>query len=311
MIYTLTLNPALDLELTTPELRFDDVLRASAQRMDFGGKGFNVSHGLNALGTRNVAMGLVGGNTGNSLKSGLEGLGISTDFVQIAGETRTNISIFNENRSHHLKINEVGPTIQPTELEALREKVRQAVRPKDWWVLAGSLPPGISPEFYAELVGLVQQAGARALVDTSGEALQFACQAGAFLVKPNQSEAEELLQRKINTRADAYQAVLDIYKLGVKVVVLSLAEHGAVAYDGTILWSVLSPTVSPRSPIGAGDALVAGLVWGYGRRYELQTSLQWGVACGTASASHAGPGIGTRDEIAALVQQVKPTQITL
>src|SRR4051794_19429177 len=124
MIYTVTLNPALDRELTVPALVFDDVLRASATRVDCGGKGFNVGRMLGALGAESVALGFAGGHTGSMLRDGLAALGIATDFVWVAGETRTNISIVTTRYDRHIKVNEPGPTISPNEQAELRAQVR-------------------------------------------------------------------------------------------------------------------------------------------------------------------------------------------
>ncbi|MBC8333458.1 MAG: 1-phosphofructokinase, partial [Anaerolineae bacterium] len=170
-IYTLTLNPAIDRELTVPAIEFGSVLRASAWQVDFGGKGFNVSRMLKSLGTVSTALGFAGGKSGELLKDGLEALGIGTDFVWVDGETRTNVSIVTEAHDRYVKVNEPGPTISTSEQQALIEKVHQLSQPDDWWVLAGSLPPGIASDFYAHLIEIIQNTGARALLDTSGEAL--------------------------------------------------------------------------------------------------------------------------------------------
>ncbi len=145
MIYTLTLNPALDRELTVPALALDTVLRASESRVDCGGKGFNVSRMLASLGAQSVALGFAGGHTGAMLRDGLAALGIATDFVWITGETRTNVSIIVGDEGHHIKVNEAGPTVSADELAALAQRVRELARAGDWWVLAGSLPPGCPP----------------------------------------------------------------------------------------------------------------------------------------------------------------------
>src|SRR3954452_5122069 len=135
MIYTVTLNPALDRELTVPALVFDDVLRATETRVDCGGKGFNVARMLAALGAESVALGFAGGHTGAMLQDGLAALGIATDFVWIAGETRTNISIVTTDYDRHIKVNEAGPTISASEQAALVQRVRERVRSGDLWVL--------------------------------------------------------------------------------------------------------------------------------------------------------------------------------
>lgn len=112
-LYTITLNPGLDRTLTVPKLHENSVLRASISRLDWGGKGFNVARALQAMGTKSVAMGLVGGFTGQMLTQGLNQLGISTDFIQIAGESRTNTVIEEAESGRYIKVNEPGPQLKP------------------------------------------------------------------------------------------------------------------------------------------------------------------------------------------------------
>ena len=124
MIYTLTLNPAIDRELLVPEIKFDTVLRASKWQVDFGGKGFNVSRLLVGFETISTALGFVGGDSGKTLESGLQSLGIETDFVWVDGETRTNVSIRSEAETTYIKVNEPGPIISVEYIQALLEQVK-------------------------------------------------------------------------------------------------------------------------------------------------------------------------------------------
>ena len=192
MIYTLTLNPAVDRELTVPDIAYDSVLRASKSQVDFGGKGFNVSRLLKGLRTPSTAVGFLGGKAGEILQDGLRALEIGTDFVWISGETRTNISIVTPAGGHYIKVNEKGPTIEPEKQTELLKKVETLARPGDWWVLAGSLPPGVPDDFYAQIIRLLNQNGAKTLLDTSGKPLRLGCQEKPYLVKPNTEEARTL-----------------------------------------------------------------------------------------------------------------------
>jgi fructose-1-phosphate kinase PfkB-like protein len=152
MIYTLTLNPAIDRELTVEEIEYDKVLSALETRIDFGGKGFNVSRMLKSLGTSSVAVGFVGGNTGRRLQNGLHALGIDSDFVWVESETRTNISVVTQVHDHYLKVNEKGPLVDETKQDELLDKIDSIAQAGDWWVLAGSLPRG-GRSFYARIIG--------------------------------------------------------------------------------------------------------------------------------------------------------------
>jgi len=301
MLYSVTLNPAVDRELTVPEIAFDEVLRASASRVDYGGKGFNVSRMWSALGAASVALGVAGGRSGQLLAEGLAGLGIATDFLWIPGETRTNVSIVAADHSRYIKVNEAGPAIDAPAYQALLDKVAGLARPGDWWVLAGSLPPGAPATAYADLIRIIQTAGGHAVLDASGEALAHGCQAGPRLVKPNAVEAEALTGRPVETMDDALAAAREIRTWGVGAVVISMGAAGAVMAAETGVWQASPPPIRERNPIGAGDSMVAGLVWRLSQGARPEDALRWGMACGAATAATSGTGMGSLEEITALV----------
>jgi 1-phosphofructokinase family hexose kinase len=304
MIYTMTLNPAVDRELTVPQIEFDSVLRADQYRVDYGGKGFNVSRLLKSLGTSSVALGFAGGRSGELLRDGLQSLGIDTDFIWIEGETRTNVSIVSTSQNRYVKANEPGPTISPTETEELLEKVRSLSRPGDWWVLAGSLPPGVPATIYADIIQIVQSGGARVILDTSGEALIHGCHAGPYLVKPNAFEAHKLTGLPVDSLDQIIAAAQAVREVGTQVVVVSMGKDGAMLVEDERVWIAKSPKIEERNPIGAGDSMVGGLVWGLNAGLELHDALCWGVACGAAAASLSGTGVGSRDLVESLHARV-------
>ncbi len=308
MIYTVTLNPALDRELTVPALQFDAVLRASALRVDFGGKGFNVSRALAALGAESVALGFVGGLTGRRIAEGLAGLGIATDFVEIAGETRTNVSIVSQTETHHLKVNEAGPTIAPAEVAALLEKIAALATPGDWWVLSGSLPPGAPVSIYADIIKQVQAAGGQAIVDTSGPPLADACRAAPYLAKPNAVEAGELTGLPVDSPEQVRAAARQMQALGVPHVLVSLGKDGALLCAGDDIWLAAPPPIEERNPIGAGDASVAGLVYGLSRGMDWPSALRWSMGSGAATASLPGTAVGSGELVAELAEGVRVTR---
>ena len=305
MIYTVTLNPALDRELAVPAIEFDAVLRASALRVDYGGKGFNVSRALASLGSETVAVGLVGGPTGQRIADGLAGLGIATDFVQISGETRTNVSIVSDSEAHHIKVNEAGPTISAAETQALLAKVDELAGSGDWWVLSGSLPPGMEPSVYAELVQIVQNAGGRAVLDTSGAPLRHACEVAPYLAKPNAFEASELTGLPVDTTEEVAAVARNIAEMGVPNVLISLGKDGALLYNGRETWLATPPKIAEANPIGAGDSSVAGLVYGLSQGLDWPDVLRWSMGCGAAAASLPGTGVGSRDLVAQMADQVR------
>jgi len=331
VIVTVTPNPGLDRTLTVPRIVFNEMVRATKSRLDWGGKGFNVSRALQALGedrrvgAESVAMGFVGGATGQMLERGLRDLGIATDFVHIAGETRTNTVITSADAGQHvryIKVNEAGPTVRAEELAAFLDRVRERVRPGDFWVLSGSLPPGVPPDFYAPIITLVQERGARALLDSSGEPLRLGCTVSPYLVKPNAVEAEEMTGREVRSqllvlndyaklpgRACPFPGLPDatdfFLRQGIELVALSLGADGLLlASKQRAVWA-RPPRVQARNPVGAGDALLAGIAWALDHGLPLEEMARWGVATGTAAAMREGVSAGTRAKVEALYKQVQ------
>lgn len=297
MIYTLTLNPALDIEYTVNRLDFDEVLRASTVRINYGGKGFNVSRMLASLGGSSVALGFIGGETGRTIQNGLSVAGIETAFVEVSEETRTNVSIVSETERHYIKVNEPGPTISAREVAALMEMIDGKVHPGDWWVLAGSLPPGVTDDLYASIIRKVQQGGAFALLDTSGSSLRAGILANPYLIKPNLKEVGDIIKREVQSLVEMEAALSELHASGVKMVLVSAGKQGALLSDGNNHWVRQAPVIQERNPIGAGDAMVAGLVWRLSQNDDPQNALAWAIACGTAAASLPGTDMPAKAQV--------------
>lgn len=297
MIYTVTLNPNLDRTLTVPEIIDNEVLRATQVQLDWGGKGLNVSRALKALGGESIVLGFCGGATGAVLTDGLHALGIPTRFIPIANETRTCTVIAEAGSERHIKVNEPGPTTTPDEQAALIKLVAETALPGDYWTLNGSLPPGVPAGFYAGLIELIRSHAARVCLDTSGEALKLGCAACPFLVKPNRAEAAAATGITIRSAADAQRAADVFLQQGVQWVALSLGEEGLLlAARGESVWAK-PPKVTIQGPTGAGDALLAGLLWAFEQSLPVEEVARWGVACGTATAMLPGTGVGSRSEV--------------
>ena len=305
MIYTLTLNPAIDRELTVEEIEYNKVLSAMEARVDLGGKGFNVSRMLMSLGTPSVAVGYVGGNTGRRLQNGLHALGIDSDFVWVESETRTNISIVTQVHDRYIKVNEKGPLVDEAKQAELLDKIDSIARAGDWWVLAGSLPPGVDETFYARIIKVLADRQAIAILDTTGEALRLGCLEKPFLIKPNGEEIQALTGLPVDTPAQVATAATELRKMGAQNVVISLGKSGALLQTAEATWMVHPPVVKEKNPIGAGDAMVGGLVWALAQDIPLQEALSWGVASGAAAASLSGTDVGSLELITELRSQVR------
>ena len=305
MIFTVTLNPAVDRELTVDSIAFDTVLRASDWQVDCGGKGFNVARMLKSLGVASTALGFAAGKTGELLDTRLQALGVETDFTWVEGETRTNVSIVSSENGRYVKVNEPGPTIAEEHLVRLKEKIHACARSGDWWVVAGSLPPGVPAEFYGEIIEIIHSAGAKVFLDTSSEALRRSCSAGPLLVKPNAEEAHELTGLPVSDTREIAEAGAAIRALGPANVIVSLGKDGALLVNGRDVWKASSPEIIEKNPIGAGDSMVAGMIWGLSEGAELSEALRRGIACGAATASCNGTTVGSRSQVEELLQRVQ------
>jgi len=300
MIYTVTLNPAVDRELTVPALDLDTVLRATQQRVDIGGKGFNVSRMIRQLGGKSVALGFVGGNAGKLLSEGLTAQGIETDLDWVTEETRTNTSIVTTSNSHHLKVNESGPRVSSDKLAAFVDKIITVLGNGYWCVMSGSLPPGVPTSFYADLIGRLNPIGVRTILDTSGEALKLGIAAKPFLITPNLDEACE-----ISGQSEPLAAAETLRRCGAENVIITQGSSGATLFEADAQTKIIPPSIKEQNPIGAGDALVGGIVFGLNNGLPLREALNWGVACGTVAASLEGTAFGNLDVIQQMLSQLR------
>jgi 1-phosphofructokinase len=278
MIVTVTLNPSLDRTIEVAALERGRVLRATNARVDPGGKGVNVSRALLANGFASQAVLPCGGDEGLHLVRLLEAEGVPLKAVPIAGHTRSNVTIA-EPDGTVTKINEPGPELSPDELDAVIACLLTTATSAEWVVACGSLPPGLPDQAFADLCKRLVAAGVKVAVDTSGEGLREAAQAGVALLKPNREELAEVVGAPLPTREDVVEAARQLITWGAGAVLASLGAEGAVLVDHDGVLSGGSPVTRPRSSVGAGDALLAGfLAAGARGAGALAVALAWGAA---------------------------------
>lgn len=300
MIVTLTPNPSVDRTVSITDLQRGEVHRATASRIDPGGKGVNISRALTAHKARTLAVLPAGGPEGHLLADLLEEAGIEVDIVPIAGSIRSNLALV-EPDGTTTKINEPGPVLSGSELDALLAGAQATLSERPSWLVgSGSLPPGVSDDLYAGLVRRCRAAGVRVAIDASGPALRYAVAAGPDLIKPNLEELEELVDRPLNTIGDVLTASRDLVDHGVGTVVVSMGGHGAllVAQSGTA--HAGAPVSSPLSTVGAGDALLAGYLYATSTGSNPVDALRTGVAWGTAAVSCPGSRMPSPADVAGI-----------
>jgi 1-phosphofructokinase len=304
VIYTVTLNPALDRTLTVPVLRLGELNRARSVRLDLSGKGINVSRALRVLGVPSRIVAFLGGGTGKAIRDGLAAGGFETAIVEVAGETRQNIAVVDEASGIYTKVNEPGAPASPADLDAMMTLISTAARPGDVWVFCGSLPPGAPADFYAQLIALAQGRGGRAFLDSSGEALRRGLAARPYAIKPNSEEAGEALGWPVISDEDHFAAARQLLSAGPHLACLTRGAKGLVLAQGDAMLAVEPPPVAARSPIGAGDATFAGIVWGVMDGCSPAEIARRAAACGAAAALQDGTGVGEPGMVQRLLSQV-------
>ena len=292
MIITLTPNPSLDRAITIPELRRGEVIRATSSRVDPGGKGVNVARALAAQGADTVAVLPSGGPEGHMMEDLLDQAGVRHATTPVDGSLRMNISVL-EPDGTTTKLNEPGPTLTEQTVAELLAATLASATPGGWVVGCGSLPPGAPVELYATLASSAHAAGLKVAIDSSGEPMTHAVAARPDLIKPNHEELEELVGRRLDTLADVREAAEGLVSDGIETVAVSLGGDGALLVAQDVFVHANATITTPRSTVGAGDCMLAGLLHGLSRGVPpadaLAAAVTWGAAAVTLPGSRV-PG---------------------
>lgn len=304
MILTVTLNAAIDRTVAVPNFRLGRRHRAVESRTVAGGKGINVARALALLGRPVIATGFVGGPSGTRVLEQLHDESVLTDFIEIAAETRVNLAVIDPTSGEQTEINERGPAVSAEETKRLFDRIGYLAGGAKLCVLAGSLPPGAGDDLYARLIDDLRRRGVACVLDAEGEAMLAGTRAGAAMVTPNETEAEELVGQEFADGNDLATGLLEIVRLGAEQAAITRPE-GCVATVGENserrLLEVHTESLEPVSTVGSGDAFVAGYV---AARYEgrgEEECLAYGVACGAESTQHFGAGFVDRSQVERLV----------
>lgn len=257
-VATVTLNPAIDRTISVNGLAPGAVNRAVLVGDRAGGKGVNVAAALAAQGHRTAALGFLGRDNDTIFTRFFASLTVHDAFIRLPGETRTGLKIIDPLRGETTDLNFPGLTPSPSDLAALAQQLDTL--DARWCVLAGSLPPGVPSSFYAEVVARLKARGVRVVVDTSGEALREAAAAAPEILKPNIHELAELVGRELPDETSILAAAAELIGGGVRLVVVSRGGDGASFMTRDEVIHARPPAITVRSTVGAGDAMVAGIV---------------------------------------------------
>ncbi len=303
-IATLTLNPCLDVSYEFPTLVPDQKVRADHTRFDPGGNGINVGRALKRLGVPATNCVLLGGEIGLLVERLLAGELDHLERVRLAGETRINCTVLEKSPRVQYELDGSGPEVPPKALQAVTDHLLSAAQ-GGFGVLTGSLPAGVPTEIYGDLVQALRQHQARAVVDTRGAILNHALTYHPFLIKPNRYELELHCGHKLPTLDAVFAEARHIQEEGVTYVCVSLGGEGAILVGPENSYHAMAPHVPVRSTVGAGDALVGGLMAAFAQGNSPAEALRLGVSCGSGTASKPGTALFQRDDVDRLLPDIK------
>ena len=270
-----------------------------------GGKGVNVARIASIIGERVCCIGFMAGNTGRWIKSQLEKHGVSTNFIEVSGETRTNINIVDRASNLETEILEEGPFIDAAALDKFVLEFESVLDKTKVLVCSGSLPVGMPDDFYGTLIKKAKERNVRVILDTSGKMLIEGMKSLPNIVKPNLRELQKYVGRSLLGINDVVKACREIISSGVKAVVPSMGREGALLVTEDMVLQAVLPPVNAVNSIGSGDALVAGLAAGVVRNYSPDDMLRLGIACALANVEHEQIGCVDKERAEKYFKQVK------
>ena len=293
MVYTVTLNPALDYVMKLKNLRTDDINRTDGEEIYYGGKGINVSVILTQLDIPNTALGFLGGFTGKKLEEMLKSDGISCDFNYLkSGDTRINVKI---KADKEIDLNACGPEITQEDMQSFLKKL-DGIKDGDYLILAGSIPKTLPDDIYERMLERVSDRKVNCVVDATGDLLKNVLKYKPFLIKPNHHELGDLFSVEIKSDEDIVKYSKKLQEMGAKNVLVSMAKDGAMLTDenGNV-HKIGNAKGKLVNSVGCGDSMVAGFTAGYIKTADYSYALRLGSACGNATAF--SEKLATREEI--------------
>jgi len=310
MIITVTMNPCIDRMVTVEKFTYGGMNRIIESREDASGKGINVAIACKQLGGEAVATGINYTGKGRMIRNRLDGLGIPHDFVEVSGDVRVNLKIFDASMGVVTEVNEPGHPVDPAALEALKSKLKALCEKGDMIVFSGSVPKGVSAAVYLELMSAVT-GHARLVLDAEGELLTEGLKARPFMIKPNLYELEKALGREFKDQRDIVAGARKFIDAGVSIVGVSMGDKGAVLVDSREAYYSPALPVKVRSTVGAGDSMVAAFCLACEAGAGLEEMLRMGSAAAAATVISDGTQLCSRNGFDFLLPQAAVAAISI
>lgn len=310
MILTVTLNPSVDISYKLTTLEIDDVNRVSNVSKTAGGKGLNVSRVLKQLDQEVGATGFLGGSLGEFIHNQLVSLEVDDHFVDVKESTRNCIAIIHDG-GRQTEILEGGPTISASEASSFLKAFQTAIQEVELVTISGSLPQGVSKDFYNQLLTIAAEQKTPVLLDTGGSLLKKALnhKNKPLLIKPNKTEVADLLGETIEGETQLVEALNESIFEDVEWVVVTLGADGAIIKNKKHIYRATIPNVEAINPVGSGDSVIAGFAAGLSQELPAEELIKYGQAMGVLNAMEEKTGTINPDRIDWCVEQIKVEEL--
>jgi len=309
MITTLTLNPCIDHTIEVEGIAFGGTNRIKNVKKDVGGKGINVSTALKQLGYETRALIFSHEREAVSVEDELKRRGIPCERVFVSGELRTNLKLFDCNLQEMTEFNERGTPVLETAGEEMISLIENVLPDTKILVLSGSVPPGISSDFYRKTIELVKKAGVRTILDADGELFREGIKAKPTMIKPNLEELERYLGKTLSLEKEIVETATELVKTGIPYVCVSVGADGAYLACEEGVYHTKGAEIEVRGVQGAGDSLVAGFAIGLTEKRSPEECLRLAVACANGSLIHEGTEMCRREDVEKLIGEIEVRRI--
>jgi 1-phosphofructokinase len=304
-IATITLNPAIDHTAAIPNFRAGSVNRVEWEQADPGGKGVNVASFLADFGFSVAVSGFLGKDNTELFRMLFAQKNISDQFITLTGKTRVNIKIIDSAQNQVTDVNFPGQNPSKQDVEDLYQAIATLSQTYDWFILSGSIPTGLSPDTYAQLVAQLKAQGKTVILDASGESLRQAIPFAPYAIKPNIDELQEWVGHPLENEAAIARTAQALLAQGIHSVVVSMGAKGAIFAEAETILVARPPQMEGVSTVGAGDAMVAGFVTGKLRGLAIADCARLATAFSMGALSQVGPRLPSPSTVESFMEEVQ------
>jgi 1-phosphofructokinase len=309
MVTTVTMNPCIDRMVTVDKFVYGGLNRIIDSRIDAAGKGNNVAVAFHQLGGTSFCTGINYTQGGQIITDFLDKVDVPHCFVDVEGEVRVNLKIFDLSKEVVTEVNEKGHPVSAEYLQKLLDKISIYAAKSEMMVFSGSIPQGVPVSIYKTLLGKAGKYNTKCILDAEGQLLLEGLQAKPYMIKPNLYELESALGMELTTHTEIVRAAREFVHRGVCIVGVSIGEDGAIIVDEKGAYYAPSIPVKVMGTAGAGDSMVAGFCLAVQEGVELSEVLRYGVAAATASVIREGTLLCTRSDFEDMLPRVEIRKI--